>query len=69
MKNPPFFFFFATLSLLMASAGAVMMGYYSDRNDDPLAMLGLPLCQGGAALLAASAVVFKKPKGNQDSPR
>lgn len=68
MKTPPFFFFFAALSILMALAGAAMMGYYSGSND-PLARLGSPLCIGGAALLMASAVVFKKQKGNQDSPR
>lgn len=68
MKNPSLFFFFATLSILMALAGAFMMGHYSGSND-PLARLGSPLCIGGAALLIASAVVFKKQKGNQDSPR
>ncbi len=67
MKNPSFFFFFATLGMLMALSGAFMMGYYSGRND-PLAKLGAPLCIGGAALLAASGV-FKKQKGNLDSPR
>ncbi|AHJ95442.1 hypothetical protein [Hymenobacter swuensis] len=67
MKTPSLFFFFATLSILMALAGAFMMGHYSGSND-PLARLGSPLCIGGAALLMAS-VVFKKQKGNQDSPR
>ncbi|AII54416.1 hypothetical protein [Hymenobacter sp. APR13] len=68
MKTPSLFFFFATLSILMALSGALMMGYYSGSND-PLARLGSPLCIGGAALLIASAAVFKKQKSNPDNPR
>ncbi|OUJ69069.1 hypothetical protein BXP70_27030 [Hymenobacter crusticola] len=68
MKNPSrFFSFVATLSLLLALAGIFMVGYYSGRNDS-LAKLGWGLCWGGILLVFAS-VMYKKQKGNPDSPR
>ena len=70
VKNPSrsFYFFVVTLSLLLALAGIFMMGYYSGRNDS-LAKLGRELSFGGAFLTIIASVVYKKQKGNPDSPR
>lgn len=69
MKNPSrAFYFVATLCLLVALAGIFMMGYYSGRNDS-LAKLGQGLGFGGAVSVIFAAVVYKKQKGNPDSPR
>ena len=68
MKNPSrSFFFLATLSILLVLAGAFITGLYSGRNYS-LTKLGLGLCFGGAVSLIAS-VVYKKQKGNLNSPR
>jgi uncharacterized membrane protein len=68
MKNPSrAFYFVVALSLLLALAGIFMRGYYSGRNDS-MAKLGLELNVVGLVLLFA-AVVYKKQKGNPDSPR
>ena len=69
MKTPSrFFYSVAILCLLLALAGAFMMGYYSGRNDS-LAKLGQELCFVGAFLTIIASVVHKKQKGNPDSPR
>lgn len=69
VKNPSrSFYFVATFSTLLALAGIFLMGYYSGRNDS-LAKLGLGLGVGGAVLLIFASVVYKKQKGNPDSPR
>ena len=69
MKNPSrSFYFVATLSILLALAGMFMRGYYSGRNDS-LAKLGLGLGFGGAFSLIFASVVYKKQKGNLNSPR
>ena len=69
MKNPSrFFYFVAILCILPALAGIFMMGYYSGRNDS-LAKLGRELSFGGAFLTIIASVVYKKQKGNPDSPR
>ena len=62
------FFFVATLSLLLALTGIFMRGYYSGRNDS-LAKLGQGLGVGGGVSLIFAAAVYKKQKGNPDSPR
>jgi hypothetical protein len=72
MKNPSrSFYFVATLSLLLALAGIFMAGYYSGRTgrNDSLAKLGQGLGFGGAFLTIVASVVYKKQKGNPDSPR
>ena len=70
MKNPSrSFYFVATLSMLLALGGIFMAGYYSGRNDS-LVELGLGLgVGGGVALSIYASVVYKKQKGNLDSPR
>ena len=71
MKNPSrSFYFVATLSLLLALslAGAFMAGYYSGRNDS-LAKLGSGLSFWGALSVVFVSAVYKKQKGNPDSPR
>ena len=69
MKIPPrSFYFVAILCLLLALAGAFLAGYYSGRNDS-LAELGQGLCFWGALLSVFASVVYKKRKGNPDSPR
>jgi uncharacterized membrane protein len=68
MKNTSrAFYFVVALSLLLALTGIFMRGYYSGRNDS-MAKLGLELNVVGLVLLFA-AVVYKKQKGNPDSPR
>ncbi|NVO86659.1 hypothetical protein [Hymenobacter terrestris] len=69
MKNPSrSFYFVATLCLLLALGGTFMAGYYSGRNDS-LAKLGLGLSFGGAVSLIFATALYKKRKGNPDSPR
>jgi len=69
MKNPSrSFYFVATFSMLLALAGIFMMGYYSGRNDS-LAKLGRGMSFGGAVSLIFAAALYKKRKGNPDSPR
>lgn len=68
MKNSSrAFYFVVTLSLLLALAGIFMRGYYSGRNGS-FSKLGLGLNVVGLVLLFAS-VVYKKQKGNPNSPR
>ena len=69
MKTPSrFFYFVAILCILLALAGIFMAGYYSGRNDS-LAKLGQELGFWGAFLAIVASVVYKKQKGNPDSPR
>ena len=69
MKNPSrAFYFVATLCMLLALGGIFMAGYYHGSNDS-LAKLGLELSFGGAVSLIFASAVYKKQKGNQDSPR
>ncbi|MFC6226097.1 hypothetical protein ACFP2F_22835 [Hymenobacter artigasi] len=69
MKNPSrFFYFVATLCLLLALGGIFLAGYYSGRNDS-LAKLGRGLSFAGAVSLIFAAALYKKRKGNLDSPR
>ena len=70
MKNPSrSFYFVVTLCLLLALGGIFMAGYYSGRNDS-LVELGLGLgVGGGVGLSIYASVVYKKQKGNLDSPR
>ena len=69
MKNPSrSFYFVATLCLLLALGGIFLAGYYSGRNDS-LAKLGRGLSFGGAVSLIFAAALYKKRKGNPDSPR
>lgn len=73
MKNPSrSFYFVATLCLLLALGGIFMSGYYSGRTgrNDSLAELWLGLSfVGSVALSIYASVVYKKQKGNPDSPR
>ena len=69
MKNPSrSFYFVATLSMLLALGGIFMAGYYSGHNDS-LAKLWLGLSFVGALSLIFASAVYKKRKGNPDSPR
>ncbi|UOG73462.1 hypothetical protein MTX78_15155 [Hymenobacter tibetensis] len=69
MKNPSrAFYLVATFCLLLALGGAFLAGYYSSRNDS-LAKLGQGLSFGGALSLIFASAVYKKQKGNPDSPR
>ncbi|NVO33085.1 MULTISPECIES: hypothetical protein [Hymenobacter] len=69
MKNPSrAFYLVATLCLLLALGGVFMAGYYSRRNDS-LRELGLGLSFVGALSLIFASAVYKKQKGNIDTPR
>lgn len=69
MKNPSrAFYFVATLCLVLALGGIFMAGYYSGRNHS-LAKLGQGLSFVGALSLIFASAVYKKQKGNLNSPR